>query len=121
MKNTELHAAAIASGRMIVAHVGDSAPKRYANDKPGSPQTFIELTRRNGQKTSVIVCEGSDCKSFRIVLDDVIHPIPPGMTLEQAVKRQQAEQSRKLWPDDPDWWIQAPTVQSLVSQKEGAL
>ena len=116
---TELLAAMQSAGRLIVGHIGDR-PKANKNDKPGSPQTVVTLERRNGTKTSVYVCEGADAKSFRIVLDDVIHFIPDGMTLEQAVQRQQHRHTMKLWPDSPEWWFRAPTVQGIVSQEEGA-
>ena len=121
MTNPELLSAMQSAGRLAIVHVGDSLPKKHKNDKPGSPQTSIQLERRNEQKTSVLVCVGEDDKSFRIVLDDVIHFIPDGMTLEQAVQRQQHRHTMKIWPDNPEWWYRAPTVQGIVStQKEGA-
>jgi hypothetical protein len=121
MTNTELLTAMQSAGRLAIAHVEDSLPKKHPNDKPGSPQTVVTLERRNGQKGSVYVCEGADGKSFRIVLDDVIHVVPDGMTLEQAVQRQQYRHTMKLWPENPEWWYRAPTVQGIVStQKEGA-
>lgn len=93
------------AGRLHVVHIGNELPKRYRNDKPGSPQTLVTLKRRNGQKADILVCIGEDEKSFRIVLDDAIHQIAKESTLEESVRRQQAAQSRRSWPENPEWWI----------------
>lgn len=80
-------------------------PKANHNDKPGSPQTSIRMKLQSGRETSCIVCEGADGKSFRIVLDDVIHPIESGETLESAVIRQQAAWTRRIWNEWPNEWV----------------
>ena len=60
---------------------------------------------QSGRKTSCTVCEGNDGRSFRIVLDDAIHLIEEGETLQQAVVRQQAEWTRKVWNEWPNEWV----------------
>ena len=98
-------AAMQSAGKLSILHIGNELPKRYKNDKPGSPQTLVTLKRRNGVNADVIVCIGEDDKSFRIVLDDEIHKIPEWSTLEESVREQQAAQSRRLWPENPEWWV----------------
>lgn len=104
MTNQELMSSMQSAGRLAIVHIGDK-PKAHKNDKPGSPQTSVSLFRGNGEKTSVLVCVGADGKSFRVVLDDILHTIESGETLEAAVMRQQAELSKRMWPDDPHWQI----------------
>ena len=80
-------------------------PTRYKQDAEGSPQILVKLRKMNGEDDRTIVIPGKDGKSFRIVLDDVYHEIREGETLEQAVRRQQAAWTRKVWADMPECWI----------------
>ena len=103
MTNQELMAEMKASGRLHVAHIGNQT--RYANDEPGSPQIVVKMKTTTGRETTCFVAPGWDERSFRIVLDDAIHRIKKGENLEQAVRRQQAEWSRIVWPENPECWI----------------
>lgn len=80
-------------------------PTRYTQDAEGSPQILVKLLKTNGEEDRTIVVPGKDGKSFRVVLDDVYHEIKEGETLEQAVRRQQAAWTRKVWADTPECWI----------------
>ena len=97
---------------------------RYPQDAEGSPQILVKLRKMNGEEDRTIVVPGKDGKSFRIVLDDVCHETREGETLEQAVRRQQAAWTRKVWADMPEYWIDDSTTKPSfngVSSRDGVL
>jgi hypothetical protein len=96
-------------------------PTRYAKDVEGSPQILVKLRKMNGEEDRTIVVHGNDGKSFRIVLDDVYHEIREGETLEQAVRRQQAAWTRKVWADMPECWIDDSEPKPTLKQQLKAL
>ena len=86
----------------------------YNNDAEGSPQTAIKLKRRNGTEHTVYVVLSKDGHTFRVVLDDVSHPIEYGESLESAVRRQQAAMVKRLWPDDEGYQIEETPIRHVM-------
>lgn len=87
---------------------------RYPCDAEGSPQTPIKLKRNNGTEHTVYVVLGKHGDTFRVVLDDVSHNIEFGESLEQAVRRQQAEMTKRIWPDDTGYHIEETPLRFVM-------
>lgn len=68
-------------------------------------QKTVSLKENSGRTHTIFVYENKVDNTFRIALDNEWVKIQDGETLESAVVAYMSRQSRKAWPNHPEYWI----------------